>query len=269
MANNREYAALASEIGEIAKSAGAIALSYFSAGAKTSASVSYKDGGSPVSEADFAVDIYLKERLGALVPDAGWLSEESTDDPVRLDKRQVFVVDPIDGTRAFIGGDKRWGVAIALVDNGRPIAGVLFMPALDELYMAAAGLGATCNGGSIRVSQRGDLAGATLGGPKRALDALASQGYGTIAEPRVPSLAYRLARVGSGHIDAALASTNAWDWDIAAADLIVLESGGLLTGLDGGQPRYNLPLPRHGVLAAAGPELHRPLVVAVRAIQPK
>lgn len=260
---------LAARMGETAVTAGKIALDFFEHGGKTSASVTYKEGGSPVSEADFAVDLYLRENLQKFAPNAAWLSEESTDDPVRLGKDQVLVVDPIDGTRAFINGDKRWGVAIALVNQGRPVAAVLFMPALDELYLAAAGAGSTCNGRSLQVSTQSGLGGATIGGPKKTLEALASAGNGIIAEPRVPSLAYRIARVGSGQVDAALASTNAWDWDIAAADLIVLEAGGQLTGLDGERPRYNMARPRHGILAAAGPALHAPLMAAVRAIQSK
>ncbi|MDP4593305.1 MAG: 3'(2'),5'-bisphosphate nucleotidase CysQ [Beijerinckiaceae bacterium] len=269
MADLSNLTGLAARMGEKAVEAGAIALDYFEHGGKTSASVSYKDGGSPVSAADIAVDDYLRAQLCPLAPDAGWLSEESTDDPARLGKDDVLVVDPIDGTRAFINGDKRWGVAIALVRNGRPVAAALYMPALQELYLAARGSGATCNGIALRASGKQDLDGATVGGPKKALDAMADRGMGIIAEPRVPSLAYRLARVGSGAVDAGLASTNAWDWDIAAADLIIREAGGLLTGLDGEQPLYNQPVPRHGILAAAGPALHPVLVAAVLAIQAK
>ncbi|MCC2098427.1 MAG: 3'(2'),5'-bisphosphate nucleotidase CysQ [Hyphomicrobiales bacterium] len=261
-------AELSTRLGAVAVAAGKIALDFFKHGTKTSASVSYKDGGSPVSEADLAVDRFLREQLTPLAPDAGWLSEESTDDPERLKRQRVMVVDPIDGTRAFINGDRRWGIAIALVEDGRPVASALHMPALDELFLAAAGHGATRNGIALRVSQRQSLTGATIGGPKKALEAMERRGVGAIPENRVPSLAYRLARVASADVDAALASTNAWDWDIAAADLIIGESGGLLTGLDGQQPRYNLPRPRHGILAAAGPRLHPSLVAAVRAIMP-
>jgi myo-inositol-1(or 4)-monophosphatase len=263
-----EMAKLSALMAEVAIAAGKIAMDYFEHGRKTTADVSYKEGGSPVSEADLAVDRYLKEQLTRLAPQAGWLSEESTDDPSRLTRQHVLVVDPIDGTRAFIDGDRRWGIAIALVEDGRPVASTLFMPALEELFVAAAGHGATRNGVQLHVPDRPSLQGATIGGPKKALEAMEKRGMGTVSEPRVPSLAYRLARVASGEVDAALASTNAWDWDIAASDLIVLESGGLLTGLDGEQPRYNLPRPRHGVLAAAGPRLHEPLIAAVRAIMP-
>ncbi|MGE3246025.1 MAG: 3'(2'),5'-bisphosphate nucleotidase CysQ [Beijerinckiaceae bacterium] len=267
MNDTAEYAALAAAIGEAARAAGAIALDFFEHGGKTRATVEYKDGGSPVSEADIAVDRFLHARLTALAPEAGWLSEESADDPVRLDKGRVFVVDPIDGTRAFINGDRRWGVAIALVGAGRPLAGVLYMPALDELYTAALGSGAARNGLAIRASTQSTLGGARIAGPKKALDALTAK-FSIEQEPRIPSLAYRLARVASGELDAALASTDAWDWDIAAADLIVREAGGSLTGLDGRPPQYNLPRPRHGILAAAGQGIHAPLMEALRAVVP-
>jgi len=261
------FSALAACMGEIAVRAGAIALDYFSPGGKTSATITLKDGGSPVSEADLAVDRFLREKLGGLAPDAGWLSEESTDEPARLERQSLFIVDPIDGTRAFIAGDNRWGISLALVSDARPVAAALYMPAIGELYLAASGSGATLNGASIRATNHALLSGANVGGPRKTLEAMINGRTGIIAEARVPSLAYRLARVGSGAIDAALASTNAWDWDIAAADLIVLEAGGLLTGLDGSQPRYNRERPRHGVLAAAGPRLHKPLLAAVQSIQ--
>lgn len=259
---------LATAMRDACVAAGELALRYFEHGGRTSAGVSYKDGGSPVSEADLAVDRYLHEHLRALLPQAAWLSEESVDDPARLASRYVFVVDPIDGTRAFIQGDGRWGVAVALVEAGRPRAAVLHMPALAETFQAVAGSGAQLNGMLLRASARTGLAGARLAGPKKALEALDQRGFGIIQEPRVPSLAYRLAMVASGRLDGAMASTDAWDWDIAAADLLVRESGGSLTGLDGEQPRYNQPRPRHGVLAAAGPHVHAPLVAALHAIIP-
>lgn len=251
---------------DIAVAAGAIALDFFEHGGKTRAAVEYKEGGSPVSEADIAVDRYLHEHLTGLLPGVGWLSEESADDKLRIDRPLCFVVDPIDGTRAFIQGDRRWGVAAALVENGLPVAGIVHMPALAETFLATAGGGATLNGVPIHASQRRALAGARIAGPKKALEALDNFGHPIVHEPRVPSLAYRLAMVAAGRIDGALASTDAWDWDIAAADLIVREAGGALTMMDGDAPRYNLAHPRHGVLAAAGAGLHPPLLAAMRAV---
>ncbi len=131
--------------------AGAIALDWFRAGEKTQARIDWKGGTSPVCEADFAVDNFLREGFGALLADAGWLSEETTDNPERMNRERVFIVDPIDGTRAFISGDPRWAVSAALVEGGRPVVAVLHMPAAGLTFEARVGEGATLNGVPIRV----------------------------------------------------------------------------------------------------------------------
>jgi myo-inositol-1(or 4)-monophosphatase len=247
-----------------AREAGATALDWFRAGEKTRARVDWKGGVSPVSEADFAVDNFLRERLGSLLPDSGWLSEETTDDSDRMSRSRVFIVDPIDGTRAFISGDPRWAVSAALVEDGRPVVAVLHMPAAGLTFEARAGEGATLNGAPIRASDRERLSGARIAGPPRLMDNMASAGVDFIREPKIPSLAYRLARVAAGEIDAGIASTDAWDWDIAAADLIIREAGGRLTDLDEREPAYNRANPRHGILGAAPARLHSELIAALR-----
>ncbi len=246
-----------------AHEAGELAMRYFREAEQTSAAIQYKDGGSPVTEADVAVDDLLKARLRPLIP-VGWLSEETADNADRLDLPLAFIVDPIDGTRAFIRGDKRWGISLALVENGKPVLGVLFMPALRQTYAAAAGRGATMNGASITASVRTDLKGARIAGPIKAMDGLDQQGFGILREPRIPSLAYRLARIALGDIDAAIASTDAYDWDIAAAHLLIREAGGCFTDLDMRAPVYNAAVPRHKALTAAGPHMHSELVAAIR-----
>ena len=148
-----------------AREAGEIALRDFREGGQTSARVEYKEGNSPVTEADFRVDAFLKERLGAAFPQAGWLSEETADDPARLECAEIIVVDPIDGTRAYVAGDVRWAVALAYVVEGRPVAGVVHAPALGQTFAAALGQGATRNGEPISASSRQKLDGAGLGGP--------------------------------------------------------------------------------------------------------
>lgn len=244
--------------------AGAIALDWFRAGAKTHARVEWKNGSSPVSEADFAVDRFLRDRLGALLPEAGWLSEETTDDSDRLSRERLFIVDPIDGTRAFISGDPRWAISAALVEGGQPVAGVLHMPAAGLTFEAVRGAGARLNGRPIAASGREALTGGRVAGPPRILDELTRNGLEFVREAKIPSLAYRLARVAAGEIDVGIASTDAWDWDIAAADLIVREAGGLVTDLEARQPVYNRPTPRHGVLGAAPARLHGTLIAALR-----
>lgn len=247
-----------------AHEAGELALRFFRDGAETSAAIQYKEGGSPVSEADLAVDRLLHERLEVLAPDAGWLSEETADTSDRLGKRRVFIVDPIDGTRAFIKGDRRWGISLALVEAGQPALAVLHMPALGETYIATRNGGATCNGAPLSVSARSSLTGARFAGPVKAMDELERQGLAIVREPRIPSLAYRLALIASGGLDAAIASTNAWDWDIAAAHLLIREAGGKLTDIDRIEPVYNAVEPRHRALNAAARQLHDELVEAVR-----
>lgn len=264
MSTRPETGELLSSMRSAAREAGAIALDWFRAGEKTQARIEWKGGTSPVSEADFAVDNFLRERLGALLPQAGWLSEETADSDDRMGRSRVFIVDPIDGTRAFISGDPRWAVSVALVENGRPILAVLHLPAAQLTFEAAAGGGARLNGQPIAASGRTSLSGARIAGPPRLMDNMARAGLNFAREPKIPSLAYRLARVGAGELDAGIASTDAWDWDIAAADLIVREAGGLLTDLDEREPSYNRPNPRHGVLGAAPASLHGALIAALR-----
>jgi len=127
---------------DAAVAAGELALRFFRPGAETSADVQHKAGGSPVTEADLLVDGFLREHLGQLLPEAGWLSEETADSHARLDRRRVLIVDPIDGTRGYAAGDARWAVSIALVEDGRPIAGVVHAPAMGETFTAERGGGA-------------------------------------------------------------------------------------------------------------------------------
>ena len=222
-----------------------------------------KDGGSPVSDADIAIDGFLKDRLLAARPDHGWLSEETADDAARLARRRVFVVDPIDGTRAFLAGERDWCVSIAIVEDGVPVVGALAGPSLEGVLLAARGAGAWL--GETRVAARPSGRPLEIAGPKKGFP----RPYPADATlvPRVPSLALRLARVGLGLIDAAFASTDAHDWDIAAANLIVTEAGGRLTGIDGARPIYNRAIPRHPPLVAAGAELHRSLMAGFAARQ--
>ena len=244
------------------REAGDIALDYFRHGEPTHAEVSHKDCGSPVTEADLRIDRFLRDRLGALAPDFGWLSEETVDSPERLGREAVFVVDPIDGTRGFAAGDPCFSICVALVVDGRPFFGIVLAPALDEMFIATAGGGARCNGSPISVSDRRELAGARLSAPEPMASDLRRSGLSFRLQPRLPSLAMRLLRVADGDFDAALARKNACDWDIAAADLILHEAGGALTDFSGRTPLYNQAEPRHPALAAAPAGLQAELVRA-------
>src|SRR5271156_6471333 len=242
---------------EAARLGGEIAMRDFASGAKTGANIHYKDGGSPVTSADLAVDRFLRARLGAEFPDAGWLSEETTDNTARVARSALVIADPIDGTRAFVAGDPRWTVSIAFAIEGSIVAGGVHAPAL--------GKGAALNGAPIRASGRASLAGARIGGPRLLVAALAGAArVELLDEPKIPSLAYRLARVASGSLDGALASANSHDWDIAGADILLSEAGAGLCDPEGQPLSYNRPETRHGPLAAAPLALLPELASALR-----
>jgi myo-inositol-1(or 4)-monophosphatase len=263
-ANARNDDAHATEIlARAALEAGAVAMRYFRAGERTSARAEAKRGGSPVTEADFAVDDLLRARLGAAFPDAALLTEERDDDLARLAHARLLVVDPIDGTRAFMSGDPRWTVSIALVDRGRPVAGIVHAPALGQTFAAWRGGGARRNGAPIAASARAMLAGARMAGPRPLVEAIGGEvGTPFAFEPKIPSLAWRLCQVAGGGVDLGVASHNAHDWDIAAADLILQEAGARLTGLDCAPIGYNRRETAHGILLAAPVALIGALVAA-------
>ncbi len=223
-----------------AKAAGDVAAAYFRSGSQTSAKVSFKAGDSPVSEADIAANTVLEHQLRLTRPDYGWVSEETADDGSRQAAERLFIVDPIDGTRAFIAGKADWCVSIGLVRNGVPVAGVIHLPVHGVTYWAAAKQGAFRNGLPIRAARKLRLDNARVSGPKPMID-LIEAGTGVTFEraPRVPSLAYRLVMAADGALDLALATSGSHDWDIAAADAILRESGAVLANTTGGTLTYN------------------------------
>jgi myo-inositol-1(or 4)-monophosphatase len=247
----------AAQLAAAVREAGQLALSMFRRPIKT-----WTKGPtlSPVSEADIAADDLLRRKLSAINPNIAWLSEESLDDPARLDARAVWIVDPIDGTRAFIGGFEDWAVSAALVENGRPVAACLYAPALDEFFAARAGRGATLNGVPIAVRDGTEIEDARIAGPRKLIQRLETFAPSFAVMPRVRSLALRLTRVAQGAFDAAIAGGDSHDWDLAAADLLVHEAGGALTPVEGGAVTYNRPLPQHGMLVAAGRDRHAALM---------
>jgi myo-inositol-1(or 4)-monophosphatase len=222
-----------------------------------------KDANSPVSDADIAADNFLRERLLALAPSYGWLSEETADQPDRLTRKRVWVVDPIDGTRAYLAGLPDWTVSVALVESGRPLAAALYAPVSDELFIASRESGTTQNGKRVRASTVRSLQHARVAGNKMRVDQMIRAGISIEAVPKIHSLALRFARVATGEIDAALATAASHDWDLAAADLLVHEAGAVLTTFDGHKPIYNRSKIRHGELVAAGRELYAPLLATL------
>jgi myo-inositol-1(or 4)-monophosphatase len=254
-------------IEDAVRTAGGIATKYFGGDYKRWD----KGKGQPVTEADLAVDKYLRETLLKARPDYGWLSEETEDDPARLGKESVFVVDPIDGTIAFLKKRPHFTICVAVVRDGRPIMGVVFNPVLDECFAATAGEGATLNGKPIHVSDRAELEGCRMCAARDMFEHPAWNNPPNRPWPPMHietrnSLAYRMALVSNGAFDAALALSAKRDWDMAAADVIVCEAGGIITTHDGSIPRYNGASAIQPSLIAAGPKLHAEILSRVRHI---
>ncbi|HZU64522.1 MAG TPA: 3'(2'),5'-bisphosphate nucleotidase CysQ [Novosphingobium sp.] len=216
----------------------------------------YKSDGQPVCEADMAVDAFLRAELGALLPQAGWLSEETVDSPGQRDGDLIWLVDPIDGTRDFVAGRDGWAVSVALISCGRPLIGLLHAPARGnggggELWLAEEGRGATRDGRRLRASTRADLAGARV--PARLLGPEDAD-LTPVSQPN--SIALRIAMVAADEAD--LLATLRWgyEWDIGAACLIAREAGAAVSDAFGQALGYNKPDPRaFGVLVSA-PAIH-------------
>lgn len=244
-------------IDAVVREAGEIALGYFRRGAERWT----KADESPVTEADIAVDRFLGAELPPLVEGSAWLSEETADTEHRLGRRHVWVVDPIDGTRAFIEGRPEWVVSVALVEDGAPVAGVVLNPCDDIGFTARRGGGAVRNGVRLDVADSSELSGLKIGGPQALLGPL--EPHGVRKAPWIYALANRLVQVAGGTLDAAVARPRSHDWDIAAAHLILEEAGARLIGFDGAVPTYNRATTRQGGLIAAGPKRAAAIMAAL------
>jgi myo-inositol-1(or 4)-monophosphatase len=219
-----------------------------------------KTPGSPVCEVDLEVDAFLRERLTALDPEAGWLSEETLDASDRIERPRLWVVDPIDGTRDYLRGRPGWCVSVALVEERAPLIGVLDAPARGEHWTAARGRGARRNGELLRVSGRRDLAGARV-----PADELAAADSDLVAVARPNSIALRIALVAAGEAD--LAATLRWgfEWDIAAAALIAAEAGARVSGVLGQPLAFNSASGEAFGLLVATPAIHEAALERLRA----
>ncbi|MDX2307843.1 MAG: 3'(2'),5'-bisphosphate nucleotidase CysQ [Hyphomicrobium sp.] len=240
---------------EAVEEAGALARRFFETGFKSWEK--YPDD--PVSEADIAVDKLLRERLLAARPDYGWRSEEST--AQKGSGARTWVVDPIDGTRAFVAKKPEFAVSLALMEAGRPVAGAVFNPATDELFEAVRGGGARRNGQVMRASIRTDLSSARLLASQRTFEKNrwiertpgASFHY-------MNSIAYRMARVAAGDFEAAISMTEKNDWDVAAAHLLLEEAGACCSAVTGEALSYAVAGARLPSVLASAPGVHDILV---------
>ncbi len=237
---------------------GDIALSYFRKGPRWHR----KPDNTPVCEADIAVDKAVRTMLLQARPDYGWLSEETTDSTARLKKRRIWILDPVDGTRSYLSGEKTWCISLALVEEGRPVIGLIWAPALDRLWQAQAGGGARENGHPIQVSSRKTVDGACLIAPAFLHDPERWQEPWpeNVKTMRLPSLALRLAWVASAEVDGMFAPGRKSEWDLAAGDLIVREAGGLISDAKGRTISYNQKDPHPFGVVAASPPLHEKIL---------
>ena len=220
-----------------------------------------KGGDDPVSEADFAVDKHLANRLLEARPDHGWVSEETEDNPARFDTRRLFIVDPIDGTRAYVAGEKTWAHSLALVEDGAVIAACVYLPVLDKMYLAERGKGAMLNGAPLRTSDADEVNGASVLSPKVSFKPeFWKNGPPPVSRHFRPSLAYRLSLVGEGRFDAMITLRGAWEWDIAAGALIASEAGATVTDRHGETLTFNSASRKTAGVIAASERVHAGLL---------
>jgi myo-inositol-1(or 4)-monophosphatase len=212
------------------------------------------DDAGPVTAADLAVNEMLQDTLRTARPDYGWLSEETEDDADRLNTDTIFVVDPIDGTRAFINGSKDWAHALAVVHKGQVTAAAVYLPMRDTMFTASLGGGAFLNGDPITPSSCTDLTQATVLSHKANNNGKywKSGAFPDVKLAFRSSLAYRLCLVAQGQFDAMITLRPTWEWDVAAGTLILAEAGGNATTQKGQAIAFNNPRPQLDGLVAAG-----------------
>ena len=233
----------------VTREAGRIALSYFTREVRTWE----KSPNNPVSEADIAVDEFLRTTLLQNRTGYGWLSEETEDQPERLRCGRLWIVDPIDGTRAFLAGGDDWGISVALVQDQLPILAAFYAPVKNAFYFAKAGEGVTKNGDPIEVSNCDDLTAAKMMGDPSAFK---PSKYWPVAWPetmtaeQANSIALRICQIADGQFDCCVTLRPKNDWDVAAADLILSEAGGTLTTGDGERLTFNRKKPLHNHIVA-------------------
>ena len=245
-----------------ARAAGDIARAHF----RTEVETWEKDGGAgPVTAADIAIDRMLKAELTAARPDHGWLSEETEDDAARCGCDCAFIVDPIDGTRAFMRGDDTFCHALAIAREGEIGVAVAYFPIRDQMYWATKGGGAFLDGAPISPSSRIELDGATALSGKPQMDPSKwPGGPPPVLREFRNSLVYRHCLVAKGRFDVAFTLRPAWEWDVAAGELIAREAGAVATTTDGSLWRYNAPHPRMPGVIVAPAALHAQILARLR-----
>ncbi|KEC57468.1 3'(2'),5'-bisphosphate nucleotidase CysQ [Bartonella rochalimae] len=259
--NNAHYYADLNLLLDVCWEAGDLAMKYFGC----EFDVWFKDGNSPVSEADVAIDVFLKEKLLSARPDYGWISEETEDKRGEAIYKRCFVVDPIDGTRGFLSGSIEWCISVAIIENNRPIVGVLQCPAKGEIYAAVTGEGATLNGVKLSLLRPNINRKYRISIDRSIAQKLPYDFSNRISLFRyIPSLAYRIVLIAQGEIDIVLVRPNCHDWDIAAADLVLQECGGCLMSLEAPFISYGIEAYQDGFLVAGESNCCQNMIHVVR-----
>ncbi len=247
---------------QAARAAGQVLLRYYGSAYR----VAEKSVDNPVTAADLEANEVLKTTILGAFPDDGWLSEETADSDERLGRKRVWIIDPLDGTKEFIGEIPEFVVCVALVEDGTPRVAAEYNPVRDELFTASKGRGATLNGAKIHVSKQTDL---------RHAKVLASRSEEARGEwdpyrekmhvELTGSVAYKFALVASGRFDATFTLTPKNEWDVCAGSLLVAEAGGMVTDPDGRAIRFNNASTLLPGLVASNQLLHRSILNTIRA----
>lgn len=214
-----------------------------------------KAGGDPVTAADLAVNAVLEEFLPE--PGDGWLSEETADNAERLERRRVWVVDPVDGTKEFVMGLPEWCVSIGLVEDGEAVAGGIYNPAAGELIVGARGEGVTLNGVPVTCSWAPSLEGITVLASRSEVDRgqWEEHSEAQFSIRAMGSVAYKLGRVAAGLDPVTWTLVPKNEWDVAAGAALVEAAGGLVLTKEGRRRRFNQPDTLLSGFVAAGPGL--------------
>lgn len=224
---------------------------------KTDFSVKKKANNDIVTKADILANDILKTKLTRTFPEYGWLSEETEDDLMRLSKRFVWIVDPIDGTKEYAAHIPEYAISVALVENGVPILAAIFNPATNELFHAIKNHGAWLNHRKIQCSlalsfENNVLLVSRTEYQRGQWDAY--QRYHRIKQ--AGSIAYKLARLAAGCAIATLSLGPKNEWDIAAGTLLVTEAGGIITNRHRDTLLFNRKAVKVDGIVATAPEFN-------------
>ena len=236
----------------MARGGGAVAMSYYGR-----ARPSFKYDESLVTEADLAVQDYLRSEIAGACPEHYVLGEATSGDTSELSQEEpLWVIDPVDGTAAFSAAMPVWGVAIALFDNGIPVLGVYYQPVTEELYSAVHGGSAYLN--DVRIQVRANAA-----IDNEALLLAYSRfhrDYGTTFPGKIRSLGSSVAHIAYVARGAAWGALlhNVHVWDVAAGVVILEAAGGRIRTLD------NKEFDTSAALRAPGARIEQPLLAAAK-----